>query len=117
MRCAFSSQSDGFELTIQWRADCKVTVDDLDVLPSDTKHRVNEWLRGQTCVEGCTFRFEGKRPSVIRQHVTGCKARAQVLRVDPLKRLCQVQLDAQTVESRMCVRSLSSTLRPRFAPY
>lgn len=83
------------------RADCKVTVDDLDVLPSDTKHRVNEWLRGQTCVEGCTFRFEGKRPSVIRQHVTGCKARAQVLRVDPLKRLCQVQLDAQTVESRM----------------
>ncbi|BGP33475.1 hypothetical protein JCM10296v2_005277 [Rhodotorula toruloides] len=80
---------------------CKVTVDDLDVLPSDTKHRVNEWLRGQTCVEGCTFRFEGKRPSVIRQHVTGCKARAQVSRVDPLKRLCQVQLDAQTVESRI----------------
>ncbi|BGP56601.1 hypothetical protein JCM8202_000213 [Rhodotorula sphaerocarpa] len=80
---------------------CKVIVDETEALPCDTRNRVNEWLRGQNCVEGCSFRFEGKRPSVIRQHVTTCKSRAQVLHIDPLKRFCQLQLDAQTRESRI----------------
>ena len=35
-------------------------VDDTEALPCDTRSRVNEWLRGQRCVEGCSFRFEGK---------------------------------------------------------
>ncbi|GAA5990042.1 hypothetical protein JCM10908_005794 [Rhodotorula pacifica] len=80
---------------------CRVFVDETEALPCDTRNRVNEWLRGQCCVEGCTFRFEGKRPSVIRQHVTTCKARAQILQVDPLKRFCQLQLDAQNHDSRV----------------
>ncbi|BGP41527.1 hypothetical protein JCM10450v2_005575 [Rhodotorula kratochvilovae] len=79
----------------------KVIVDDLEILPSDSRQRVNDWLRGQACVEGCAFRFEGKRPSVIRAHVVACKSRAVTLRTDPLKRLCQLQLDAQTLDSRM----------------
>ncbi|GJN90346.1 hypothetical protein Rhopal_003355-T1 [Rhodotorula paludigena] len=80
---------------------CKVTIDDLDILPSDSRQRVNDWLRGQVCVDGCAFRFEKKRPSVIRAHVVSCKNRAVALRHDPLKRLCQLQLDAQTLDSRM----------------
>lgn len=40
--------------------DCIVFVDDTEASPCDTRNRVNEWLRGQNCVEGCAFRFEGK---------------------------------------------------------
>ncbi|GAA5981331.1 hypothetical protein JCM11641_005287 [Rhodosporidiobolus odoratus] len=82
----------------------KVVQDDLEILPCDSKARVNEWLRGQACVEKCTFRFEGKRPSVIRHHVVGCKTRQVMLKQksgDPLKRLCQLQLDAQNTENRL----------------
>ncbi|GAA5885951.1 hypothetical protein JCM3774_005581 [Rhodotorula dairenensis] len=78
----------------------RVFVDGTEALPSDTRGRVNDWLRGQSCVEGCSFRFEAKRPSVIRQHVTGCKARAQKLSIDPLKELCQLQLEMQSQDSR-----------------
>ncbi|GAA5826370.1 hypothetical protein JCM3770_000641 [Rhodotorula araucariae] len=79
----------------------KVIFDDIEIVPSDSRQRVNDWLRGQACVDGCAFRFEGKRPSVIRSHVVACKTRAVTLRGDPLKRLCQLQLDAQTLDSRM----------------
>ncbi|KPV74264.1 uncharacterized protein RHOBADRAFT_54108 [Rhodotorula graminis WP1] len=79
----------------------KVVVDGLEVLPCDSRQRVNAFLRGQLCVEGCGFRFEGKRPSVIRAHVVHCKSRASTLRVDPLKRFCQLQLDAHTLDTRM----------------
>ncbi|GAA5915019.1 hypothetical protein JCM8208_005033 [Rhodotorula glutinis] len=79
----------------------KVVVDGLEVLPCDSRQRVNAFLRGQSCVEGCGFRFEGKRPSVIRAHVVHCKSRASTLRVDPLKRFCQLQLDAHTLDTRM----------------
>ncbi|GAA5858736.1 hypothetical protein JCM1840_006535 [Sporobolomyces johnsonii] len=74
----------------------KVTLDDLEILPCDNNRRVNEWLKGQTCEASCTFRIEGKRPSVIRQHIVSCKVRAaKFVNGDPLKRLCQLQLDAQ----------------------
>ncbi|GAA6003759.1 hypothetical protein JCM10207_003585 [Rhodosporidiobolus poonsookiae] len=83
----------------------KVMHDELDILPCDNKARVNEWLRGQACVESCSFRFEGKRPSVIRQHVVSCKTRSTVFRRgnngDPLKRLCQLQLEAQNHDQRL----------------
>ncbi|GAA6032092.1 hypothetical protein JCM8097_007068 [Rhodosporidiobolus ruineniae] len=76
--------------------------DDLEILPCDSRSRVNTWLRGQNCVEGCPFRFEAKRPSVIRQHVVSCKSRkVRIGSHDPLKRLCQLQLDAQTLESNL----------------
>ncbi|GAA5850103.1 hypothetical protein JCM9279_004910 [Rhodotorula babjevae] len=78
----------------------KVIIDGLEVLPSDSRQRVNAFLRGQSCVEGCGFRFDGKRPSVIRAHVVHCKSRASLLRVDPLKRFCQLQLDAHTLDTR-----------------
>ncbi|GAA6063361.1 hypothetical protein JCM10212_004407 [Sporobolomyces blumeae] len=75
----------------------KVVEDELEILPSDNNARVNTWLRSQTCVTACHFRFEGKRPSVIRQHVASCKARArQVVGSDPLKRLCELQLASQS---------------------
>ncbi|GAA5919580.1 hypothetical protein JCM5296_002038 [Sporobolomyces johnsonii] len=74
----------------------KVTLDDLEILPCDNNRRVNEWLKGQTCEASCAFRIEGKRPSVIRQHIVSCKVRAaKFVNGDPLKRLCQLQLDAQ----------------------
>ncbi|GAA5888637.1 hypothetical protein JCM6882_009028 [Rhodosporidiobolus microsporus] len=97
----------------------KVVEDDLEILPCDGKNRVNSWLRGQSCVEMCSFRFEGKRPSVIRQHVVNCKVRANRLAGshDPLKRLCQLQLDAQTMEAKLRhVRAASSVDRSAFFP-
>lgn len=80
--------------------------DGLEVLPCDARPRLNAWLKAQRCVEGCSFRFEGKRPSVIRAHVVHCKNRAIGMTVDPLKRLCQLQLEAHTFDTRMCVPSL-----------
>lgn len=73
---------------------------DVEILPSDATSRVNDFLRAQHCVAACNFRFQGKRPSVIRHHVISCKARARELNVDgdtpdPLKRLCELQLEAQ----------------------
>ncbi|GAA5930431.1 uncharacterized protein JCM15063_004802 [Sporobolomyces koalae] len=66
------------------------------ILPSDTTSRVNDFLRAQYCVATCSFRFDGKRPSVIRQHVVSCKQRMRLVPgSDPLKRLCQLQLEAQ----------------------
>lgn len=47
-------------------SDCRVMVDDTEALPCDTRSRVNEWLRGQCCVDGCSFRFEGK----VRRPIT-----------------------------------------------
>ncbi|BGP17763.1 hypothetical protein JCM10213v2_005805 [Rhodosporidiobolus nylandii] len=83
----------------------KVIQDDLEVLPCDAKTRANDWLRGQACVEKCSFRFDGKRPSVIRQHVVGCRTRQLQLGHkpggDPLKRLCQLQLDAQNMDAKL----------------
>ena len=91
----------------------KVVIDGLEVLPSDSRQRVNAFLRGQSCVEGCGFRFEGKRPSVIRAHVVHCKSRASTLRIDPLKRFCRLQLDAHTLDTRMCVSLSLSLPSPR----
>ncbi|KAK4704239.1 hypothetical protein P7C70_g1973, partial [Phenoliferia sp. Uapishka_3] len=71
----------------------KVFKDELEVLPSDGR-LINDWLRSQHCVGDCRFRFEKKRPATIRAHFVGCKAR-QKLQRDPIKRLCELQTQAQ----------------------
>jgi hypothetical protein len=48
-------------LTLVEDIDYKVVEDELEILPCDNRNRVNTWLRGQSCVENCSFRFEGKR--------------------------------------------------------
>ncbi|KAL8292843.1 hypothetical protein RQP46_000537 [Phenoliferia psychrophenolica] len=70
----------------------KVVKDDME-LPSDGR-LINEWLRSQHCVGDCRFRFEKKRPATIRAHFMGCKSRQKLLR-DPIKRLCELQTQAQ----------------------
>ncbi|GAA5866349.1 hypothetical protein JCM8547_000747 [Rhodosporidiobolus lusitaniae] len=86
--------------------------EELEILPSDTRTRVNAWLRGQSCVDNCAFRFDTKRPSVIRQHVVTCKARSNMIGrnsgTDPLKRLCQLQLDAQSTEAKLKMSRVNS---------
>ncbi|GAA5832347.1 hypothetical protein JCM11251_006418 [Rhodosporidiobolus azoricus] len=114
-----STEEDAEVITFGPGSYYKVIEDDLEILPSDGKNRVNSWLRGQTCVDMCSFRFEGKRPSVIRQHVVSCKTRASRMgkSQDPLKRLCQLQLDAQTMEAKLRhVRASSSIDRSAFFP-
>ncbi|SCZ87618.1 BZ3500_MvSof-1268-A1-R1_Chr2-2g05084 [Microbotryum saponariae] len=73
----------------------RVFHEDLEVLPSDIGHgRAVLWLRGQVCVAKCRFRLEGKRPAVIRAHFATCKLR-EGLSVDPLGRLCRLQVEAR----------------------
>jgi len=50
----------------------------------------NVWLQFQTCVEGCNFRVQGKRPSVIRNHFATCLLRQQIIdpNYDTLAKLC-----------------------------
>jgi hypothetical protein len=70
----------------------------IEIFPCDVTARGNSFLRAQHCVVLCNFRFESKRPSVIRNHVVSCKARARdLVGPDPLKRLCELQLEAQQV--------------------
>ncbi|KDE06211.1 hypothetical protein MVLG_03491 [Microbotryum lychnidis-dioicae p1A1 Lamole] len=73
----------------------RVFHEDLEVLPSDIGHgRAVLWLRGQVCLAKCRFRLEGKRPAVIRAHFATCKLR-EGLSVDPLGRLCRLQVEAR----------------------
>ncbi|GAA5958356.1 hypothetical protein JCM3765_004805 [Sporobolomyces pararoseus] len=75
--------------------------DNKEVLPCDSSNRGNSFLRAQHCVILCNFRFELKRPSVIRHHVLHCKTRTRDwVGPDPLKRLCELQLEAQQIISR-----------------
>ncbi|KAK4055899.1 hypothetical protein OIO90_003156 [Microbotryomycetes sp. JL221] len=64
------------------------------LVPSDPLPRANEWLRAQVCVQDCQqFKMSGKRPAVLRQHFAACKYR-DMLEVDPLGRLCVLQIAA-----------------------
>ncbi|GAA6042543.1 hypothetical protein JCM8097_004658 [Rhodosporidiobolus ruineniae] len=72
--------------------------------------RINQWLAGQRCIEGCKFNFERNvRPSVIRQHFVKCIARKKRPGPDPLARLCELQIKANEPKNARLADAAAAT--------